>query len=208
MIPVRPNIRASRTAGSSSLIDGITDRRKCPEISLGEQFGHGSEIPARPPLVHPTASISSSTFIIRVVRIPMRDLLGLDLPDLSEIILLEVRALLGRRVVVLSHVPSRLAPVFAVIDHLTGMNPNFSLWDRITSVKPLAWQVGQTFTLLALPAAVSRLLCAAVVKRDLRQAARALKDLAIDRVARHGLAAAAIATCLVEPVDLASGPLA
>src|SRR5208337_5149653 len=37
----------------------------------------------------------------------------------------------------------------------------------------------------------------------LRQAAWALEDLAIDRVARHGFAAAAIATCLVEPVDLA-----
>ena len=48
----------------------------------------------------------------------MRDLLGLDLPDLTEIVLLEVRTLLGRGIIVLSHIPSRLASVLAVVDHL------------------------------------------------------------------------------------------
>src|SRR5208337_5261548 len=48
----------------------------------------------------------------------MGNLLRFNLSNLTEVVLLEVRTLLGRGIIVLSHIPSRLAPVLAVVDHL------------------------------------------------------------------------------------------
>ena len=107
----------------------------------------------------------------------MRDLLRLDFPDLTEIVLLEVRTLLVRGIIVLSHSPSRLAPVLAVVDHLHRDEP------ELLALRPdhLREAVGLAFRayVYALGFACGGLgiFCAAVVKRNLRQAARALKDL-------------------------------
>src|SRR5208337_1399746 len=132
----------------------------------------------------------------------MGNLLRFDLSNLTEVVLLEVRTLLGRGIIVLSHIPSRLAPVLAVVDHL-HWNEAKLLALRSNHLREALGLAGRA-DIHSLSFACSGLgvFRAAIVKRDLGQAARALEDLAVDRVARHGLAAAAIATSTVEPLDL------
>ena len=102
----------------------------------------------------------------------------------------------------LSFVPGRLAPVLAVVDHLHRDEAEFFAL-RSNHLREAIGLAGRADVHgLRFAGGGFGLLGAAVIERDLRQAARALEDLAIDRVAGHGLAAATIATSLVKPVDL------
>ena len=89
VIPVRPNIRASRTA---VILDSLIAARiadKSPEVSLGEEFGDGSETPRpSPPLGAPRHQIVLDVHHL-VPRIPMWDLLGFDSRILAKVVLLE-----------------------------------------------------------------------------------------------------------------------
>src|SRR5262249_4515495 len=102
------------------LADRIADHRKCPEVPLGEEFGDRTEATcAGSPLVSPRLRIVLHVHHF-MRRSPMRYLPTLNFLDLSEIILLEVRAF--RRVLLVVHplLAGWPAPVLAVVDDLHG----------------------------------------------------------------------------------------
>lgn len=100
----------------------------------------------------------------------MRDLLGLDLTDLAEVVFFEVRTLLGRRVVMLSLISTRLAPVFAVVHHLDRNEAKLLALRTDHLREPMGLTGRADIHTLGLARGGLRLFRLTVVKRDLRQA--------------------------------------
>ena len=132
----------------------------------------------------------------------MRDRLPLDLLDLSEIILLEIRAFLVGFFPVKPLLAGRLTPVLTVINDLNRHIAELLALRPDDLREPILLAFRADIDRLGLAVGGLGLIDAAVVERDLRQAARALEDLAVDGVSGGGLAAATVAAGLVEPVDL------
>src|SRR5262249_10411331 len=137
-----------------------------------------------------------------VRRIPMRDFLALDLLNLPKIMLLEIGTIFFVGLVMLPLLSCGLAAVLALVDHFDRYVAEL----LVLRSNHLDEAVGPAFWAdihrLGLTGAGFGLILCAIIERDLREAAWTLEDLAEDGVSGRGLAAAAVATGLVEPIDL------